>query len=80
MDKTKIQVFEGGKWVFVFCHNPTGGIIITENHEQALPVKKWHLNADLDFFKSKFANHDFRTVLVDYRGGIVEINEEEARK
>jgi len=70
--KEKIQVFCGDGWKYIFCNNPNKGIITTENHKKALPQKARDLSVDMGFFKSKYADHKFRTVFVNGTGMIVE--------
>ncbi|MFH1379253.1 MAG: hypothetical protein ABII23_03130 [bacterium] len=58
----RLQVFINGQWDYVFCHNPSTGIIITKHREKAI---KDH---GLEYFKGKYGNHEFR--LVDKTGYI----------
>lgn len=49
-----LQVFRGGRWQYVFCHN-RGAIVTTADRRKALPAA-----LDLEYFRGKFGNDIFR--------------------
>jgi hypothetical protein len=46
-------------WKYVYCYNPSSGIVTTDNSRLALP------GADLSFFQTKFGNRNFRSHKLD---------------
>jgi len=53
----RLQVFMDGQWEYVFCHNPNTGLVTTKHREKAIKGE------GLDYFKSKYGNHEFRVEL-----------------
>lgn len=60
----KLHVFQGGKWLPVFCY--VGGRVITCENEprKALPQKACWGPDDLKFFQSKYGDHKFELLEV----------------
>ena len=53
----RLQVKIGDGWQYVFCRNAQSNMIVTtDNRLKALPSHA------LEFFQSKYANHEFRIV------------------
>jgi hypothetical protein len=52
----RLQVYKDDSWQYVFCYSVTQGIVTTKNKKIAL------LQRDLEFFRGKFSNHEFRVI------------------
>ena len=50
-----LQVLRDGEWRYVFCYNPQTGLVLTNNRSKAI-----NASLDIEVFRSKFANDEFR--------------------
>lgn len=55
----KLYVKIGDTWALVFCNNG-GKIITTDDKRKALPTAAMWAQDDLNWFQTKFANHEFK--------------------
>lgn len=55
--KKRLQVKINGEWCYVFCRVPgKADPLTTPDKDKALP------DNDIDYFRLKFGNHEFRTI------------------
>ena len=47
---------DDGAWKYVFCYNPTIGLVYTDKKRKGLH------GAALDYFKNKYSDREFRVI------------------
>ena len=58
----KLHVNIDGTWKPVFCHNNGKIVTCEDTPSKALPSKSMWANDDLEYFSSKFGNHEFKLI------------------